>query len=287
MVDTEGRLVEFHGRAAAARAAAERRQPRRAPNWDTLFQLAGLTMRRSTGDALNGRRAAYPTSGRRGKDRCPGGPNSGFASKRPRTGAAGLLPDRRSLDPAGPHGRTRRARAPAHRAQRVVGARRDPDRAWRRGRWSRGTTSARAAAIAAARCGYRRPSSSATFVAWLLGATHFSDVEHRIDRFFAAHRHGAVLRGALWLLYLALEPYVRKFWPTDLVSWSRLLAGNVADPQVGRDVLLGCAGRRRSALVCRVERSFRPLLGYPASAAGLRALDVLEGNRRCWRASQR
>ena len=27
--------------------------------------------------------------------------------------------------------------------------------------------------------------------------------------------------GLLWLLYLALEPYVRRFWPTTLVSWSK------------------------------------------------------------------
>ncbi|HEV3329727.1 MAG TPA: serine/threonine-protein kinase [Bryobacteraceae bacterium] len=29
----------------------------------------------------------------------------------------------------------------------------------------------------------------------------------------------------LWVLYIALEPYVRRRWPATLVSWSRLLAG--------------------------------------------------------------
>jgi serine/threonine-protein kinase len=43
----------------------------------------------------------------------------------------------------------------------------------------------------------------------------------------------------VWLLYVALEPHVRKRWPTSLVSWSRLLAGEVLDPVVGRDVLVG------------------------------------------------
>jgi Protein kinase domain len=44
----------------------------------------------------------------------------------------------------------------------------------------------------------------------------------------------------LWLLYIAMEPSVRRRWPATLVSWSRLLAGGFRDPLVGRDVLVGC-----------------------------------------------
>ncbi len=44
----------------------------------------------------------------------------------------------------------------------------------------------------------------------------------------------------VWVLYIALEPYVRRRWPATLVSWSRLLAGSFSDPLVGRDVLAGC-----------------------------------------------
>ena len=46
----------------------------------------------------------------------------------------------------------------------------------------------------------------------------------------------------LWMLYIALEPLVRRKWPKTLVSWSRLLAGDLRDPLVGRDVLFGLAG---------------------------------------------
>jgi hypothetical protein len=42
-----------------------------------------------------------------------------------------------------------------------------------------------------------------------------------------------------WVLYLGLEPYVRRRWPTMLISWSRLLVGRFRDPLVGRDVLFG------------------------------------------------
>src|ERR1700722_19159374 len=43
----------------------------------------------------------------------------------------------------------------------------------------------------------------------------------------------------VWLMYVALEPHVRKRWPTSLVTWSRALSGEFLDPVVGRDVLLG------------------------------------------------
>jgi hypothetical protein len=43
----------------------------------------------------------------------------------------------------------------------------------------------------------------------------------------------------VWLLYIALEPHIRRIWPETMIGWSRLLAGNVRDPLVGRDVLVG------------------------------------------------
>ena len=45
----------------------------------------------------------------------------------------------------------------------------------------------------------------------------------------------------LWMLYLALEPFVRRHWPQVLVSWTNVLTGRFRDPVVGRDVLLGAA----------------------------------------------
>jgi serine/threonine protein kinase len=50
---------------------------------------------------------------------------------------------------------------------------------------------------------------------------------------------GLFLSGFMWMLYLALEPYVRSKWPQTIVSWSRLLAGELRDPLVGRDILYG------------------------------------------------
>jgi len=50
---------------------------------------------------------------------------------------------------------------------------------------------------------------------------------------------GLFISAFLWTLYIALEPYVRSKWPQTIVSWSRLLAGNLRDPLVGRDILFG------------------------------------------------
>ena len=44
----------------------------------------------------------------------------------------------------------------------------------------------------------------------------------------------------VWLVYMAVEPYIRRRQPEMLISWSRLLRGNPGDPLVGRHILLGC-----------------------------------------------
>ena len=45
----------------------------------------------------------------------------------------------------------------------------------------------------------------------------------------------------MYLVYLAIEPFVRRSWPTMLVGWSRALAGRLPDPVIGRDLLIGVA----------------------------------------------
>jgi serine/threonine protein kinase len=57
--------------------------------------------------------------------------------------------------------------------------------------------------------------------------------------FLIALSTGLFVSAVVWLLYLALEPWVRRRWPQTIISWSRLLAGQVRDPLVGRDTLFG------------------------------------------------
>jgi len=81
------------------------------------------------------------------------------------------------------------------------------------------------------------------FVAWAVavffGAHHVLNYDE-LALFFEFLAWGLLLSCFFWVLYIALEPYVRRRWPTTLVSWSRLLAGGLRDPLVGRDVLAGC-----------------------------------------------
>jgi serine/threonine-protein kinase len=74
---------------------------------------------------------------------------------------------------------------------------------------------------------------------WVLDNKHVADPSIEMQRFFLGQPLWAA--GLLWLLYLAVEPYVRRFWPSTLVSWSRLMARQWRDPLVGRDILFGVA----------------------------------------------
>jgi predicted Ser/Thr protein kinase len=57
--------------------------------------------------------------------------------------------------------------------------------------------------------------------------------------FVIAISTGLFVSGTTWMLYLALEPWVRRRWPQAIISWSRLLSGQFRDPLVGRDILFG------------------------------------------------
>jgi hypothetical protein len=51
--------------------------------------------------------------------------------------------------------------------------------------------------------------------------------------------HALLHAAIVWILYMALEPYLRRLWPRVLVSWARLVSGRFRDPIVGRDILIG------------------------------------------------
>ncbi|HEX5474485.1 MAG TPA: serine/threonine-protein kinase [Vicinamibacterales bacterium] len=70
---------------------------------------------------------------------------------------------------------------------------------------------------------------------------HVSDLTAEQQRLFLRVGLGMFVGGAMYVLYLAFEPFVRRAWPSMLVGWTRVLAGRLRDPIVGRDVLLGVA----------------------------------------------
>jgi serine/threonine protein kinase len=70
---------------------------------------------------------------------------------------------------------------------------------------------------------------------------HFASIGDSIGLFVLAVSTALFISGVTWMLYLAVEPWVRRHWPTTMISWSRLLSGQVRDPLVGRDILFGVA----------------------------------------------
>ena len=77
-----------------------------------------------------------------------------------------------------------------------------------------------------------------TFWALMLFGHHqngFDEVFFVVRTFANACFLGVIV----WLLYLAVEPPVRRRWPQTMISWSRMLAGRWQDPLVASHVLAG------------------------------------------------
>jgi serine/threonine-protein kinase len=68
---------------------------------------------------------------------------------------------------------------------------------------------------------------------------HFVPALDLFGMFLLAVSGALFVAGVTWMLYLALEPWVRRRWPQAIISWSRLLSGQFRDPLVGRDILFG------------------------------------------------
>jgi len=79
----------------------------------------------------------------------------------------------------------------------------------------------------------------ATLIMLWLCRAHIVPTLDMLLPFFLAISTALFCSGLIWMLYLSLEPYVRRHWPQTLVSWNRLLMGQLRDPLVGRDVLFG------------------------------------------------
>ena len=82
-----------------------------------------------------------------------------------------------------------------------------------------------------------------------------------------------------WMLYVALEPYARRRWPVLMISWTRLLAGRLRDPMVGRDVLVGALiGAAMIALV-HLDVALPSGLGHIQRSPLGRVITPLNANR--------
>jgi Protein kinase domain len=80
------------------------------------------------------------------------------------------------------------------------------------------------------------------FAAYLIQAHHVSTFHDEYSHIVTMVAVALYWAAFAWVLYVALEPYVRRRWPHALIAWNRLLAGRLRDPLVGRDLLVGAMG---------------------------------------------
>ena len=106
--------------------------------------------------------------------------------------------------------------------------------------------------------------------------SHFATIGDAIGLSIIATSGALFMAGAIWLLYMAIEPWVRRLWPKSIISWSRLLAGNWRDPVVGRDILLGVALGVVWILVFQLR--YIPIM-HLGGSPGLGSTDALLGGR--------
>jgi len=242
ILDTKARLVEYHSvppqrDTDAALRLGSGQAPAAAPNWRSLFDAAGLDMSAFTPSTpewtppnFADTRAAWE------------GPSPDRSDLKVRVEAAAYRGRATSLYVVGPWARPTRMQPLARTTGQTVlsvinvavwfvvliGAALLARYHLRANRADRKGAARLAMGLV-----------MSTTVAWVFGAHHVSAADVELRQALVALGFSTFLGVTVWVLYLAIEPYVRRFWPDGLLGWTRLLSGRLRDPRVGRDVLIG------------------------------------------------
>jgi len=117
-----------------------------------------------------------------------------------------------------------------------------------------------------------------TMLTWVVGASHVAGLweAYSLTLVLAWSSLSAVF---LWMMYLALEPIVRRRMPALLISWNRLLAGQFIDPMIGRDLLAGTVVAVLSQLLSHANVFYNAARGLPPPEPSAAAFVVLTGGR--------
>jgi serine/threonine-protein kinase len=115
----------------------------------------------------------------------------------------------------------------------------------------------------------------------LIAADHVPTLAGELGLLFKATSEALFIATFFWLLYIALEPSVRRRWPRLIISWTRLLAGDFRNPMVGRDILIGSLlGCGHTLTICsmyiisnKVGKPVPPIPGtIPMTLEGIRSV---------------
>jgi hypothetical protein len=98
---------------------------------------------------------------------------------------------------------------------------------------------------------------------WLWRAHHVASFADEFSVVLAGLANAALSGLLLPLIYLALEPYVRRAIPELLISWARVAEGRLRDPLVGRDLLLGGLAGAVATLALHVANAIPAWIAFP------------------------
>jgi hypothetical protein len=120
---------------------------------------------------------------------------------------------------------------------------------------------------------------SLVMLRWVLHADHVWDFGGEVQLLFLALGSALLAATLSGILYLAVEPYVRRRWASAIISWTRLISGQWRNPLVGYHLLAGvAAGAVASAVTFAVPQA--PLLwGSPAPVPYTANAELLLGMR--------
>jgi serine/threonine-protein kinase len=275
LIDGQGRLLEFQAVPPQVPGDPGADAPRDGPDWAPLFAAADLPMGRFTPVAPEWTPRAYADRRAAWEGPLPGQPDV-----RVRVEAAAFDGRVVSFQTIGPWSRASRMQSfqPGRTTAIisavaavlvplvVLGSGILARRNVRAGRGDRGGALRVAGFIAAA-----------SLAGWAVTAHHVPGFAVEIAALLRACGAALLAGGMVWLLYLALEPAVRRTWPDMLIGWTRLLAGGLRDPRVGRDVLIGVSAGVLVTLLAGLHPLVPPWLGLPAPAPHLGSPDLLLG----------
>ena len=111
---------------------------------------------------------------------------------------------------------------------------------------------------------------------WLLTGHHVPSMVEELQAMPVAFGSSLLTAALGALLYLAVEPYVRRRMPELMIGWARLLEGRLRDPRVGRDVLIGAVFGAASAMIIHVSNALPrwvPIVGQTPVPSNLRMLE--------------
>jgi len=95
-------------------------------------------------------------------------------------------------------------------------------------------------------------------------ASHYVPSSGEIGILIRALQDSLFIPAILWLVYVAFEPYLRRYAPNTMIGWSRLLEGRWRDPLVGGHLLAGVAiGLGITLVIAMGPQRPNPFLSLP------------------------